>query len=47
MNLFGSAAIQKFGCLAKLGATYDGIVYEKKFFILDQRTYRDQAWAMP
>ena len=42
MNLFGSAAVQKFGCLAKLGATYDGIVYEKKFFILDQRTYWDQ-----
>ena len=42
MNFFCTAAVQKFGCLAKLGTTYNGIVDEKKFFVLDQRTYRDQ-----
>ena len=42
MNLLGTAAVQKFSCFAELGTTYDGVVYEKKFFILDQRTYRDQ-----
>ena len=43
MNLLGTAAVQKFSCFAELGTTYDGVVYEKKFFYLDQRTYRESA----